>query len=134
MLLALPRGSVLHLRIANRLSRGVTIVDLEGRIVIGRDNDLLREHLETLQKDGVRHLLLNLSQVTQLDSSGISTIVRAFVRLQREAGALKLLHPAGHVREVLDLTRLAGTIPTMDDEAQAIASFSPAKQAASETG
>jgi len=71
----------------------------------------------------VRKLLVNLAGTTQIDSSGISTIVRTFVTMERAGGNLRLLGPSGRVREVLEVTRLLSSIPTYDDEAKAVASF-----------
>jgi anti-sigma B factor antagonist len=79
---------------------------------------------------GVRKLLLNLVNLTQVDSSGISVIVGTYVSLQRQGGDLKLLCPCGRVLEVLTVFHLLNTIPTFDDEAQAMASFRPRGQSA----
>ena len=70
-------------------------------------------------------LLLNLANVTQLDSSGISAIIGAHVSLSRQGGSLKLVCPRGRVRAVLRVIRLPDIIPTFEDEAQALASFRP---------
>jgi anti-sigma B factor antagonist len=114
----------MNLKISSRHSGDVTILDLEGRVTIGRDNDSLNQRLQELARQSVKKILVNLANVAQLDSSGLSTLVRAFISFQNAGGSLKLLHPGGHVRQVLDLTRLTKTIPTLDDEAQAVASFS----------
>lgn len=113
----------MNLKISARRSGDVTILDLEGRVTIGRDNDSLNDRLQDLAHQNVGKVLVNLTNVTQLDSSGLSTLVRAFISLQNAGGSMKLLHPGGHVREVLDLTHLTKTIPTLDDEAVAVASF-----------
>jgi anti-sigma B factor antagonist len=114
---------VVNLQIIARKSGDVTILDLQGRVTIGVSNDLLIARLRELLDDGVRKVLINLENVPAMDSSGISSLVRSFVTLQRTGGSLRLLHPVGHVREVLELTRLLHSIPNFDDEAQAIASF-----------
>lgn len=101
----------------------VTILDLAGRATIGADIDLLAGKLGRLVEGGARKLLVNLAGVTQIDSSGISTLVRTFVALERSGGSLKLLSPVGRVRQVLSIARLLGAIPTYDDEAPALASF-----------
>lgn len=99
------------------------ILDLQGRATIGRSCDILGGQLRTMIDGGARKILLNLAGVMQIDSSGISTIVRNFVTVRRLGGTLKLLHPTGHVLEVLELTRLIQTIPSFNDEATALASF-----------
>jgi anti-anti-sigma factor len=108
---------------AIRRQDGVVILDIQGRVTIGPTNDLLSRELRTLVSDGERKLLVNLAGVPQLDSSGISTIVRTFVTIRRESGTLKLLHATGHVQEVLDMTHLTNSIPTFQNEAEAIESF-----------
>jgi anti-anti-sigma factor len=117
------------LQIASRKSGDITILDLQGRVLIGSSNDSLSAELRKLAENGPCAVLVNLSGVTQMDSSGISTLVRTFVTLERQGGGLKLLNPAGHVLEVLDLTRLIHSIPTYKDEATALASFHGAKHA-----
>ncbi len=114
------------LQIATREVGDVTILDLQGRVTIGLSNDLLSTKLRDLVAGGTRKLLINLVGVPQMDSSGISSLVRAFVSLQRVGGSLRLLKPTGHVRGVLELTHLLHSIPTFDDEAEALASFGQA--------
>ena len=113
------------LQISIRESADVTILDLQGRATIGADRDLLNSHLQKLIANGVRKLLLNLADVTQLDSSGISTITKTYGSLARQGGSLKLLRPCGRVRTVLRVIHLLDLIPTFEDEAQALASFRP---------
>jgi anti-sigma B factor antagonist len=113
------------LQISIRESGDVTILDLRGRATIGPDSDLLSSHLQRLVANGVRKLLLNLTDLTQLDSSGISAIIGTYVSLSRQGGRLKLFCPCGRVRAVLRLIRLPDIIPTFEDETQALASFRP---------
>jgi len=113
------------LQISIRTSGDVTILDLQGRATIGVDSDLLSGHLQMLIANGVRKLLLNLADLTQLDSSGISAISGIYVSLRLQGGSLKLLRPCGRVRAVLRVIRLLDIIPTFEDEAQALASFRP---------
>src|SRR5712664_2953130 len=74
-------GAIVGLQILIRESGDVTILDLQGRATIGIDSDLLIGHLDKLVATGVRKLLLNLADLTQLDSSGISAIFEAYVSL-----------------------------------------------------
>ncbi len=90
---------------------------------MGPDNDLLSSQLRKLIGDGERKVLLNLAGLTQVDSSSLGTIVRAFVSLRHKGGNLKLLRPRGNVRFVLETIRLLDVVPSIEDEAQAIASF-----------
>jgi len=90
----------------------------------------LSDHLRKLVAKGVTKLLLNLADVTQLDSSGISAVVGTHVSLSRQGGSLKLLCPCGRVQDVLRVMRVADIISTFEDESQALASFRPQGNAA----
>ena len=118
------------LQISIRESSDVTILDLQGRVTIGNGRFLLSVHLRKLVAKGVRKLLLNLADVTHLDSSGISAVVGTHVSLSRQGGSLKLLCPCGRVQDVLRVMRVADIIPTFEDENQALASFRPQADAA----
>ena len=113
------------LQVSIRESTDITILDLHGRAIIGVDSDLLRVHLKKLVAKGVQKLLLNLEDVTQLDSSGISAVVGTYVSLSRQGGSLKLVCPGGRVQDVLRVIHLADFIPTFEDETRALDSFRP---------
>jgi anti-anti-sigma factor len=101
-------------------------LDLRGRSTIdGGESELLGNQLRRLVANGVRKLLLNLADLTQVDSSGVSIIVGTFVSLKRQGGDLKLLCPSGRVLEVLTVLHLIDIIPCFQDEAEALASFRP---------
>jgi anti-sigma B factor antagonist len=106
-----------------RHSADVVIVDLAGMVTMGPANDFLYSQLRQLIDDGTSKILVNLTDVTQLDSSGIGIIVRAFISLKHRGASLKLLRPRGNVRLVLETVHLLEVIPSIEDEAQAIASF-----------
>jgi len=114
------------LQISIRESGDITILDLRGRSTIdGGESEVLSKHLQKLVANGVRKVLLNLIELTQVDSSGVSIIVRTYVSLKRQGGDMRLLRPGGRVLDVFRVLRLLDTIPTFDDEAQALASFQP---------
>jgi anti-sigma B factor antagonist len=113
------------LQVSIRKSGDVSVLDLRGRSTIGGDSELLSNHLEKLVSKGVRKLLLNLADLTQVDSSGVSIIVETFVSLKYRGGDIKLLHPKGRVLEVFKELRLLEIIPSFEDETQALASFRP---------
>ena len=111
-------------QISIRESADVTVLDLRGRSTIdGGESELLSSLLKELVANGVRKLLLNLVNLTQVDSSGVGIIVETYVSLKRQRGELKLLCPCGRVLEVLTVFRLLATIPSFEDEAQALANF-----------
>jgi anti-sigma B factor antagonist len=118
------------LQISTRESAGVTIVDLKGKATLGADNDALHRGLRKLIADGARSLLLNLADLTQVDSAGFGTIAAAYVSVTRRGGAMKLLRPRGGVRIALDALKWSDHIQTFEDEAQALASFHSDAQSA----
>ena len=120
---AAQRGQQMGLQISSRTESGVTVLDVRGRATLGPGNDALSAELRKVVGNDAAKVLVNLAGVTQIDSSGISTIVRSFVTLERGGGKLALLKPTGHVRDVLELTRLIQSIPTYDDESTALASL-----------
>lgn len=104
----------------------VTVLDLQGRSTIGGgESVLLSGSLRELGANGVRKLLLNLENLTQVDSSGIGVVIEAYVSLKRQGGDLKLLRPRGRVLEVLNIFRLLDAIPSFEEESQALLSFRP---------
>ena len=114
------------LQISIRESADVTILDLRGRSTIdGGESELLGSCLKKLVADGVRKLLLNLADLTQVDSSGVGVIIATYVSLRDQGGDLRLLCPSGRVLEVLRVLHLLEIIPSFGDETQALASFRP---------
>jgi anti-anti-sigma factor len=112
------------LELANRVSGDVTIVDLRGRCTLGDETEDLGRELKKLVDGGCRKLLLNLTELSQIDSTGVSTIVATYVTLRRLKGEVKLLHPTGRVQTVLEITHMLQVIPNFEEEAAAVASFS----------
>ena len=120
------------LQISIRESDDVSIVDLRGRATIDAgESELLERRLQKLVANGARKLLLNLTDLTRVDSSGISVIVGTCVSLRRQGGDLRVLCPSGPVLEVFRVLHLLEAIPSFGDEAQALASFRSRGYAAS---
>lgn len=114
----------MSLQISIRESDDVTILDLRGRSTIdGGESELLESHLKKLIASGARKLLLNLADLTQVDSSGLGVMVGTCASLRRQGGDLRVLRPTGLVLEVFRVLRLLEAIPSFEDEAQALASF-----------
>ncbi len=114
------------LQISIRESGDVTILDLRGRSTIDEgESEFLNSQLQELIANGAHKLLLNLGELSQVDSSGISIIVGTYVSLCSRGGDLRLLRPCGRVLEVFRVLHLLEIIPKFEDEAQALASFRP---------
>jgi len=114
-----------NLQVSIRESDDVTIMDLRGRATIDGGSQLLSSQLQELVANGVRKLLLNLANLTQIDSSCFSIIIRTRISLRGRGGDLKLLRPGGHVLEAFRVLHLLEIIPSFEDETRALASFRP---------
>jgi anti-anti-sigma factor len=113
------------LQVSIRESADVTILDLRGRLTINDDAcELLRSQLQELTANGARKFLLNLSDVTQIDSSGVTIIVKTYRSLRGQSGDLRLLRPSGHALEVFRALHLLEMIASFEEEKLALASFS----------
>ena len=116
----------MSLQISIRESGDVAVVDLRGRSTLNDgESELLSSRLQKLIASGMRNLLLNLKELTHVDSSAIGIIVGTYVSLRRVGGDLKLLSPCDRVLNVLIVFRLQNIISRFEDEAQALASFQP---------
>jgi len=106
-----------------RNSGGISVLEVHGRLTIGEASDQLHEALQSVIQEGFRKVIVDLDGVPQIDSSGISTLVRISIRLTRENGALHLVCGPGRVRDALTVTRLIEAIPTFETDADALANF-----------
>ena len=119
------------LQISSREFGDVTILDLSGKSTIdGGESEMLSRHVKKLIGKGARKLLLNLADLIQVDSSGVSVIIAAYVSIKNRGGSLKLVSPRGRVLEVFKVVHLLDIIPSFDDESDALASFQPQGYAA----
>ena len=112
------------LQITIRESGDVTILDLRGRATISDgESELLTSQLQELIAKGVGKFLLNLAELSQSDSSGLSVIARTCASLREQGGDMRFLGPRGAVLEAFKVLHLQEVIPTFEDENQALASF-----------
>lgn len=102
---------------------GVTIVDLSGRITLGEGSVILRDTIRDLVSKGRNRILLNLGDVTYIDSSGIGELVSAFTSVRNQGGELKLLNLTKKVHDLLQITKLYTVFDIKDDETAAVQSF-----------
>jgi anti-sigma B factor antagonist len=107
-----------------RQVEGVTIVDMNGRITLGEGSVILRDTVRGLLTEDRKNILLNLADVTYIDSSGIGELVSAYTNVKNQGGDLKLLNLTKKVHDLLQITKLYTVFEIADDEAVAIKSFS----------
>jgi anti-sigma B factor antagonist len=111
------------MKASTRQVDGITVVDLSGRITLGEGSVVLRDTVRDLLAKGEKRLLLNLGDVTYIDSSGIGELVSAFTTVRNQGGELKLLNLTKKVHDLLQITKLYTVFDVKDDEAAAIGSF-----------
>ncbi|MDP9049742.1 MAG: STAS domain-containing protein [Acidobacteriota bacterium] len=114
----------MSMKVATRQVDGVTILDLSGRITLGEGSVTLRDAVHDAAAKGSKHILLNLENISYIDSSGIGELVSAFTSIKNAGGELKLLNLTKKVHDLLQITKLYTVFDVSDDEASAIASFS----------
>ena len=113
----------MSLKAGSRQVDGVTIVDLNGRIVLGEATTTLREMLQNLLSQGQKKILLNLAEVSYIDSSGLGALVSGYTTLAGQQGHLKLLNLTKKVQDLLQITKLLTVFEVHTDEATAVQSF-----------
>ena len=114
----------MSMKASTRQVDGVTIVDLSGRITLGEGSVVLRDTIKDLLGKGQKKILLNLGDVSYIDSSGIGELVSAFTSVRNQGGELKLLNLTKKVHDLLQITKLYTVFDVKDDEATAISAFS----------
>jgi anti-sigma B factor antagonist len=112
------------MKASTRQVDGITIVDLSGRITLGEGSVVLRDTIKDLLGKGQKKILLNLGDVSYIDSSGIGELVSAFTSVRNQGGELKLLNLTKKVHDLLQITKLYTVFDVKDDEAVAISAFS----------
>jgi len=113
----------MSMKVATRQVDGVTILDLSGRITLGEGSVTLRDAVRDLLAKGSKKILLNLAEISYIDSSGIGELVSAFTSVKNAGGELKLLNLTHKVKDLLQITKLYTVFDVWDDEASAVTSF-----------
>ncbi len=118
----------MSLYIVEKMVNGVTLLDLRGRITLGEETVALREKVKQLVDAGHSRIIVNLEEVSYIDSVGLSTLVATYTAARKKGGDLKLLHLTKRVRDLLQITRLSTVFETYDTLEAAQHSFERASQ------
>lgn len=110
--------------IETRTVKDVTILDIHGKITIGEGSAEIRKRVRDLLQAGHKKILLNLGDVSYVDSSGIGELVSSFTTVTNQGGELKLLSLTRKLRELLAITKLLTVFDVFEDEEKAVASMS----------
>ena len=109
--------------ITERKSGDVTILDVEGKILLGEGDVQLKRKIDELIERGETKLLLNLANVPYMDSGGLGEIVRSYTTVKRAGGDLKLLNATKRISDLLTITKLITVFEIFEDEAAAVKSY-----------
>jgi anti-sigma B factor antagonist len=112
------------LRIAIREVDGVTVLALDGRIVLGEETSALREKVKSLLGEGRKNIILNLSNVTLIDSSGLGALVAAYSSAKSGGASLRLCNLGARLNELLQITKLYTVFEVSETEADALRALS----------
>ena len=113
----------MSVKLSTRQVGGITVIDASGRITLGEGASAFRDLIRDLAAKGDKRILLNLSDVTYIDSSGIGEMVSGYTTVTNHGGVLKLLGLNKRVKDLLQITKLYTVFEVHDDEASAVRSF-----------
>jgi anti-sigma B factor antagonist len=109
--------------IVEKIVEGVMLVDLRGRITLGPETETVRSKLKGLLDAGYDHIILNLGEITYVDSVGLGTLISSYTSARNAGGNLKLLHLPRGVQQLLQITRLSTVFEIYEDLSVAVKSF-----------
>jgi len=113
----------MSLKVSTRKVDSAVVVDMSGRLTIGEPVLLLRETVRVLVNDGSNRFVLNLGDVSYIDSSGLGELVSLFTTVRNKQGDVKLLNLTAKAKDLLQMTKLLTVFDTYDDEAKALAAL-----------
>jgi anti-sigma B factor antagonist len=126
---AVRKSRARQMQIVERSVGDVTILDLKGRLLLGEGDEEFRDTVDRLVQLGRRKVLLNLDEVTHIDSAGLGMMVSKYITLIKRDGQLKLCHLHLRSFRVLNVTKLLTVFESFSSEAEAIESFDKKDQA-----
>ena len=113
----------MSVKLSTRQVGDVSVIDVSGRITLGEGSSALRDTLRDMVSKGQKKILLNLGEVSYIDSSGIGELVSGFTTVANQGGQLKLLSLTKRVKDLLQITKLYTVFDVKDDEAAAVKAF-----------
>jgi anti-sigma B factor antagonist len=116
-------GTSMSVKMTNSEIDGVSVVELDGRIVLGEESNSLREKLKSLVVAGKKKIVLNMANIRYIDSAGLGTLVAAHVSAKTQGASVRLCHLGKKFHEVMQVTRLLTVFDVYDTQAAAVSSF-----------
>jgi anti-sigma B factor antagonist len=120
---SLQEENIMTVNFNQRDRDGVTIIDVSGRITLGSGNQELRDRVNNALEEGKKNIVLNLADLSYVDSSGVGTLVGCYTSAQNRGASLKLLNLTKKIVDLLTITKLLTVFETFDNEEQAVNSF-----------
>ncbi len=111
------------MEIPTRERDGVTILDLSGKITIGKGDIALRESVQSALENGSRNILINFDKVKRVDSSGLGELVASHENVKGHGGSLKVSNLPSSIEDLLAITALMTVIEVFETEDEAVAAF-----------
>jgi anti-sigma B factor antagonist len=109
--------------IKERVVESISVLDLSGKIILGEGDLQIKDRIKGLLSDGQRKILLNLGDVSYIDSAGLGALISSYATVKREGGQLKLVNLTKRVQDLLAITKLITVFDTFDTEKEAIDSY-----------
>jgi anti-sigma B factor antagonist len=109
--------------IKERVVEGVSVLDLSGKIILGEGDVQVRDRIKDLLADGQKRILLNLAEISYIDSAGLGGLISAYTTTKREGGQLKLVNLTKRIQDLLAITKLITVFETFESESEALGSF-----------
>jgi anti-sigma B factor antagonist len=106
----------------------VTMLELAGRLVLDEGDVMVRTRVNELLARNRLRIIVNLSDVTYIDSCGLGVLIAKLVSARNKGGDLRLLHLSPRTARVFAISKLENVFRTFDSETEAIASFSPSQE------
>jgi anti-sigma B factor antagonist len=117
------KGISMTVKMTNSEVDGVSVVALDGRIVLGEESNSLRDKLKSLIAQGKKKIVLNMANIKYIDSAGLGTLIAVHVSAKTQGASVRLCHLGRKFHEVLQITKLLTIFDVYDTQAAAVSSF-----------
>lgn len=111
------------MKLSTRTAGAVTIIDIEGKILLGEGDVEIKKTVDDFLGSGRRNIILNLAKVPYIDSAGLGEMIRCFTAVRKAGGELKLLSPNQRLKDLFTITKLLNVFDLYNEESAALQSF-----------
>ena len=111
------------MQIAERSAGNVKVLDLSGQITFTQGDQLFKDKIHSLIHQGHKNILVNMADVTHVDSAGLGELVSAYTTVTKAGGSMKLVHLTRRLTDLLSITKLLTVFDTFENEQDALTNF-----------